>query len=415
MQYFPCPGATHTIVVPSYIWWTEHIGLALLNAGYNVLFCIPLYLLHTDPNALAKFDTVWNDILAAIKNVNASLIIGGNTSALCPHVKTGQLLHDAAGLPVIHYWWDEIRTKPSFTFEGFAPDLYLSCLRNPRTLNCIWDIDVLEEMQTFHNIQNVEHLPLAMMPEFWPSDFVPMQNRPVAACFLGNCHHAADWTDTDPDPLTAWARSVIDLKQANLDRPMRDCLTTVGPAPLDASRHRPEVHDPWTDFRLPWEILNAVWMHRTRNQMVKCVADALGDKFVLIGKGWEHLGLHAIAEHANVDTGSFYQRARASLNLFGGCVHGGMPLRPFDIAASGGLLLTHYARELPTLFEPGTECLSFRTRDEMCEHLSHAIKRPADFNPLALAGRQRALAHHTWSHRVPKMLEAARQRLAWNG
>ena len=91
-----------------------------------------------------------------------------------------------------------------------------------------------------------------------------------------------------------------------------------------------------------------------------------------------------------------------------------MPLRPFDIAACNGLILTHYQRELPSLFAP-SECLAFRTQDEMLHMLDRILSHPADFNPIARAGHQRLLAQHTWSHRVEKLLNAARQRLAWNG
>src|SRR5271155_3663323 len=104
-QYFECPGAKRTIMVCSHIWWSDQLALAVLNAGYNVLISIPFYLLYTSDEGWNLFDTYWHEILAGMRKIDVSLIIGGNTCAMAPHPKTGEMLHDAAGVPVVHYWW----------------------------------------------------------------------------------------------------------------------------------------------------------------------------------------------------------------------------------------------------------------------------------------------------------------------
>jgi len=413
-QYFECPGAKRTIMVCSHIWWSDQLALAVLNAGYNVLISIPFYLLYTSDEGWNLFDTYWHEILAGMRKIDVSLIIGGNTCAMAPHPKTGEMLHDAAGVPVVHYWWDEPRGYPPLAGRGFTSDDYLRFMRNERTLNVIWDVDVLEEMETFFQLKNGVHVPLATLPEFWPSGFVPLENRPLPACFLGNCHYVAEWLETDADPLSVWTRSVIDRKQAAMDRSMRDCIQEAGAPPVASSKHDSKGAGPWADFRRPWEFINSLWMHRTRNLMVNAAAEAMKGKLALIGKGWDKMGLRANSEHAGANSGPIYLQTQASLNLFGGCVHGGMPLRPFDIAASGGLILTHYQRELPALFEPGKECLAFRTKEEMVDLLGQVNARPAEFNKIALAGRRRVLAEHTWGHRVQRLLDGARTRLGWD-
>jgi hypothetical protein len=412
-QFFECPGAARTVMVCSHIWWSDHLALAFYNAGFNVLISMPFYLLYTNEEAFKDFDRYWNEILDGIKQFKVGLIIGGNTCAMAPHPKSGQMLHDAVGLPVVNFWWDEPRTTPPFARRGVTPDDYLRCLRNDRTLNVIWDLDVLEELQTFLNLENGIHVPLATLPEFWPSGFIPIEKRPLPACFLGNCHYVADWLETDPDPLSVWARSVIDCKQNSLSASMRDCMQKAGPAPMGTSKHSSNGTDPWGDFCRPWEFLNSVWMHRTRNIMVKAAFETLRGKLALIGKNWDKMGLRANSEHAGENSGMVYLQSQASLNLFGGCVHSGMPLRPFDIGASGGLIVTHFQRELPDLFEPGKECLAFHTKEEMIELLTRVHAHPAEFNDIALAGRRRVVATHTWGHRVQAILRAVEQRFGW--
>jgi spore maturation protein CgeB len=408
-QHFPNPdGRTNarTVMVCSHIWWTDQIGLAFLNAGCNVLFHAPLYLLYTDENAWPRFDEHWASFLAVMKQARVDFVLGGNAGAMAPHPKTGELLHQAAGVPIVHYWWDEPRSLPPFAKRCFGPDDYIRFMRDDKTLNIIWDRDVLEEMAAFYGVTNSVHVPLATLPEFWPSGFVPMEQRPLAACFLGNCHFTADWVDTDNDPMTLWARNVTEKKIAAPDTPMKDCIDAFGRAPTQGSSHLSWRQDPWSEFFVPWEVLNSAYMHRTRNLLVKAAFHHLKGKLALIGKGWDKMGLRANSEHAADKSGMIYAQSQASLNLFGGCVHGGMPLRPFDIGASGGLIVTHYQRELPELFEPGKECITFRTQDEMLAAIDRITASPADYNAIAQAGRRRVLAHHRWSHRIQKILEA---------
>lgn len=404
-QFFAHPTATRTVMVSSHIWWSDHVAYGAYAAGYNVLLYMPLYLLYIDPAAAARFDAYWSETLTAIKEHKVELILAGNSTAMVPHARTGELLHRAAGVPVVHYWWDEIRSKPPFAGDRFSPNDYLAFLRDDRTLNAVWDIDVLEELAAFHGITNTFHLPLATTPEFWPQACVPMVQRPLAANFLGNCHFTAEWIETDADPLSVWARRVIDDKQRDLRRSMAACIRENGALPGFPSRHL--TGDAWTDFGRPFEFINACYMHRTRNTMLQAAAEHLTGKLALVGKGWDKLGLRANADHAGENTGPIYAQSKASLNLFGGCVHGGMPLRPFDIAAAHGLILSHMNRELPELFEPGKECLAFSTPDELCAALDRILAAPQQFDAIVQAGHTRVLAQHTWRHRMAKLLAHA--------
>ena len=93
-----------------------------------------------------------------------------------------------------------------------------------------------------------------------------------------------------------------------------------------------------------------------------------------------------------------------------------MPLRPYEIACSHGLLFTQYNRELPSLFEPGRECVAFRNVEEMIEGLDRILTHPADFDAVAAAGHRRATSQHTWEDRMSKVLQAAKERfdLPWD-
>jgi spore maturation protein CgeB len=92
-----------------------------------------------------------------------------------------------------------------------------------------------------------------------------------------------------------------------------------------------------------------------------------------------------------------------------------MPLRPFEICCSGGLLFTQYNRELPDMFEIGRECVAFRTNEEMLTQMDRIVKSPAEFDAVVAAGRNRTLKDHTWDKRVQTIVAAACDHfaLAW--
>ncbi len=415
-QLFPCPGAMHTIMVCSHIWWTEQIGLAFLNAGLNVLFQPPFYLLYTDPAAWPQFDKHWQEIQSTLRSQHIDLIFGGNSSALLIHPKTRQLIHHAAGadgknIPVVSWWWDEIRANHPLSKAGISPADFLAILADPHSLNAIWDIDVKEELESQYALANLFHLPLATLPEYWPHGFVDMQDRPLTACFLGNCHFDAAWTQTDSDPLLDWARDAATQKAADPNIPMQRCIDNATTKSAGIPKNSKYLTgDPWTDFSRPWELLNAAWMHIARNQKVLAAANHLKGKLALIGKGWDALALRANMENAGEKSGVIYGQSHVSLNLFGGCVHGGLPLRPYDIATSGGLILTHNQRELPNLFTPNQECLAFNTQEEMLAQIDRVRTSPKDFNPIAQAARRRVQSHHTWLCRIQSLLTELRRR-----
>jgi len=69
----------------------------------------------------------------------------------------------------------------------------------------------------------------------------------------------------------------------------------------------------------PPEVLNAVYMHYTRNRYVVAAERLLHGKLALIGKGWDKLGRRGNMDHAGDKSGEIYAQSQISLNLFGGC------------------------------------------------------------------------------------------------
>jgi len=83
----------------------------------------------------------------------------------------------------------------------------------------------------------------------------------------------------------------------------------------------------------------------------------------------------------------------------------GANLRVFEVGAAGGLLLTEACRDLPALYEPGHEVLTYSNLDELIERYERARVEDAHARRIAAAGRARTLAEHTFVARARRMLE----------
>jgi spore maturation protein CgeB len=74
--------------------------------------------------------------------------------------------------------------------------------------------------------------------------------------------------------------------------------------------------------------------------------------------------------------------------------------RAFEIAGAGGLQLMEYRPIISDCFEPGKEVLTFDSMDELFAHIERAKHFPNEMKLIREAGAKRALAEHTYRHRL---------------
>jgi len=96
--------------------------------------------------------------------------------------------------------------------------------------------------------------------------------------------------------------------------------------------------------------------------------------------------------------------ALACLNTFSPVERNSLNCRAFEIAGAGGLQLIEYRPVLDECFEPGKEVLAFSTYPELLDHIARARSHPEEMVSIRAAGARRALAHHTYRHRLLKIL-----------
>jgi len=102
--------------------------------------------------------------------------------------------------------------------------------------------------------------------------------------------------------------------------------------------------------------------------------------------------------------GAIYARHRIALNVHSAVVREGTNMRTFECAALGIAQVVEQRDGLDALFDPQREIVTYRHPDELAWTLRELAADETRRTRLATAARRRALAQHTYAHRVAQLL-----------
>jgi spore maturation protein CgeB len=134
------------------------------------------------------------------------------------------------------------------------------------------------------------------------------------------------------------------------------------------------------------------------------------------GPGWRRTD----PELASLVSGSFVD-GRAKLAIYCGATLSlnphhpmndvvGVNTRAFELAAAEACQVVDLKDDLPHLFKPGEEVVTFRDLAELRRQLTYYLGHPDEARAIGVNARRRALAEHTLRHRVDELVSAVRDR-----
>ncbi len=94
----------------------------------------------------------------------------------------------------------------------------------------------------------------------------------------------------------------------------------------------------------------------------------------------------------------------ACLNTFPLAEGDSLNCRTFEVAGAGGLQIIEHRQAIEECFEPQKELLTFKTYEELLDHIRRAKRHPKEMVAIREAGARRALAEHTYRHRLEVIL-----------
>ncbi|MBE0670934.1 MAG: glycosyltransferase [Anaerolineales bacterium] len=114
----------------------------------------------------------------------------------------------------------------------------------------------------------------------------------------------------------------------------------------------------------------------------------------------KHTGRYIIREEKS----RIFGEGMACLNTFSMAEGDSLNCRAFEIAGSGGLQIIEHRNIIEKCFEPNKEILVFNSYDELNDHIFRARKYPKEMATIRRSGTIRALAEHTYKHRLTVIL-----------
>jgi glycosyltransferase involved in cell wall biosynthesis len=109
------------------------------------------------------------------------------------------------------------------------------------------------------------------------------------------------------------------------------------------------------------------------------------------------------ARYSPEDVGRVYSESRI---VFNNSIAGDVTMRVFEGTACGALVMTDsIANGLHTLFEIGTEIVTYTDDKDLLDKITFYLAHDAEREQIAQAGRRRTLASHTYEHRTQQLLD----------
>jgi spore maturation protein CgeB len=113
-----------------------------------------------------------------------------------------------------------------------------------------------------------------------------------------------------------------------------------------------------------------------------------------------HTGKYLVREEKS----RVFGEGAVCLNTFSLAEGDSLNMRAFEIAGAAGLQIIEYRPAIEECFDPGEELLTFRSYEELLEQIEWSRKNRSETCRIREAAARRALAEHTYRHRLEVIL-----------
>jgi spore maturation protein CgeB len=106
-------------------------------------------------------------------------------------------------------------------------------------------------------------------------------------------------------------------------------------------------------------------------------------------------------------------RSRLTFNCHIDCAENSAGnVRLFEATGMGTCLITDWKTNLPQLFEPDTEVVTYKSLEECVEKVNYLLEHEPERQRIAAAGQKRTLRDHTFEKRAAQLDEIVRRMMS---
>lgn len=315
------------------------------------------------------------------------------------------------------YGWTDAPGEPTLAelIRSLAPTHIVACLHNPDRSLCRWtgdgSIEALRRSPAHVSVRmnppdigayfRESGIDFARFPGFGVSSFY---NRPAGLTCDERRVLGSGVIDLIRSPLSATAivacfRSALGMGIPILEEPHGADTRRYLPVELAAE---PQFAATFVGRCWPFK-----WSHMA--PYIGAMRDRFGDRFAVFGSGWPE----GISRGSIDDAGFANLVAESAVCLSLHEPTQALPApfaqneRVFKLLAMGACVVSDNNLVLAEQFEVGEELLLAETPEAMVDAVARLVDDPARAREIAIAGRTRVLAEHTYAHRARRLLATA--------
>lgn len=107
----------------------------------------------------------------------------------------------------------------------------------------------------------------------------------------------------------------------------------------------------------------------------------------------------------------FLRDSKLILNLHGDRISFAANIRMYEATGMGSCLLTDWKENLPSIFEPDKEILTYSSREEAIDKIAFCSSHPDYSDSIAKKGQKRTLAEYSYDRLIPETIRCIKQLL----
>lgn len=186
-----------------------------------------------------------------------------------------------------------------------------------------------------------------------------------------------------------------------------------GPRVLEYLKHKHKADMSWKSRVFKITFVGGVgggetpghWGYGTK--VLMSTAEAFKDEFQWWGYGQDNIPkTHPLrtcyrGSAWGVDMYQAYAKSKMVVNRHGEVADGNSNnMRMFEATGCGALLFTEESKNIRLYFEPGKECVTYTSTEDLCRKIEHYLKHDDEAREIANAGHERTMAEHTYARRL---------------
>ncbi|RJP18398.1 MAG: hypothetical protein C4527_29130 [Candidatus Omnitrophota bacterium] len=218
-------------------------------------------------------------------------------------------------------------------------------------------------------------------------------------CFVGGVIDQSERRSQLSEEMKQYVDRIVEYQLEHRERSFQEIAEEIPIAPGKQINIPPQVA-----HYLYWEANN-----RYRLRVLESLRDY--DLRIYGNEDWERLlqdsplreNFRGLADPVK-ELPHLFASASINLNIHSIQCRGSLNQRDFNAPIAGGFLLSDWTPAAGLFFQPGVEAIYWSGIRDLRAKVAYYLSQETERNAVALRGRQRVLAHHTYDERVMRML-----------